>query len=110
MVEGTTSLLICLRPGLLHAAAGLLATLINVYTARGGFWSVTAIASSAITGFCTVILGVLFLIFDTWKLAQVKECHRKLEREELDLQELKLKDEQAWEKYMKFGRGRKPTR
>ncbi len=72
-------------------------TLINVYTARGGFWSVTAIATGAVTGSCTLILGVLFLVYDRWKLGQVKKEHYKFKGE-------------ARKAYMETGRGRQLTR
>jgi len=63
------------RPGLLNSAAGLLTTIINIYTARNGFWSVTAIVTAAITCSCTTFLLTLFLVYDTWLLKKVKEDH-----------------------------------
>ncbi|KAJ5160981.1 uncharacterized protein N7482_007985 [Penicillium canariense] len=47
----------------LNAAAGLLTTLINVYTSRGGGWSVMAIVTTVVTGFIFVTSSSLLIIY-----------------------------------------------
>jgi len=63
------------RPGLLHSVAGLLTTLINVYTAQSGNWSVTARITAIVTGICTGVTLGLFLVYSAWLLDGVKRDH-----------------------------------
>ncbi len=72
----------CARPGLLNSLTGIISTLINVYTARSGFWSVTAIITAAVTGSSTSFMLVLYLIYDLWKLNKVKKDHKSAIEEE----------------------------
>jgi hypothetical protein len=65
-----------LRPGLLNSLAGFITTLVGVYGARGGFWSVIAIITAAVTGTSTSLMLVLYLIYDFWRLNEVKKQHR----------------------------------
>jgi len=53
--------------------AGLITTLVNVYSAQGSTWSVTTTA----TGVCTGTMLVLFLVYDNWLLANVKNNHEQ---------------------------------
>jgi hypothetical protein len=69
------------RPGILHSAAGFVTTIVNVYTARSGFWSVTAIVTSTVTGTCTAITIALLLVYDIWKLTAIKKEHKRLKEE-----------------------------
>jgi len=62
-------------PSLVHSMAGLVTTVVNVYTARGGFWSVTAIVTAAVAGSCTTFMLAFFLFFDLWLLRKVKRAH-----------------------------------
>jgi hypothetical protein len=62
-------------PGCLNSLAGLISTLINVYTQQNGKWSVTAEVTAIATGSCMVILAVLFLIYNLWVLERVKRSH-----------------------------------
>jgi len=64
-------------PGAFHALAGLLSTIINVYTAQDKQWSITARISAIVEGICLVICGVLFLFYSNWMLERVKKRHRK---------------------------------
>ncbi|APA13368.1 hypothetical protein sscle_11g081380 [Sclerotinia sclerotiorum 1980 UF-70] len=64
-------------PGFLHSITGLLTTIINIYTARSGAWSVTAIITITVTGCCTVFLLASFLIYNFWLLQNVKKEHKK---------------------------------
>jgi hypothetical protein len=61
---------------LLNSAAGLITTLVNIYAARNGFWSVTAIVTAAVTGSFTALMTALFFIYDTWLLTKVKKDHK----------------------------------
>ena len=65
------------RPAVLNAAAGLLTTLINIYTSRGGQWSVMSIVTTVITGmtFCTFL--ALLVFFKFFKLRKVIQDDEK---------------------------------
>ncbi|KIW36747.1 uncharacterized protein PV06_11043 [Exophiala oligosperma] len=62
-------------PTLLNAILGLVNTLINVYTAKDGNWSVTATITVTITSACAGISLILFLVYNNWLLYQVKKDH-----------------------------------
>ncbi|KAF7894692.1 uncharacterized protein EAF01_010142 [Botrytis porri] len=64
-------------PGFLHSITGLLTTIINIYTARSGDWSVTAIITASVTGFCTVFLLVQLLFYNFWLLQKIKKEHKR---------------------------------
>ena len=63
------------RPGLLNSIAGLISTLINVYTARNGHFSLTATVTAIVTGVCTAIFTVLFFLYNNWILEKVRKGH-----------------------------------
>ncbi|KAI1086051.1 hypothetical protein F5B19DRAFT_480596 [Rostrohypoxylon terebratum] len=52
-------------PGILNATTGLVTTLVNIYTAKNGAWSATAIATVTLIG---VILGVMVAGFSAYAL------------------------------------------
>ncbi|KAH6698194.1 hypothetical protein BKA61DRAFT_741426 [Leptodontidium sp. MPI-SDFR-AT-0119] len=62
-------------PSLTNSAIGFLTTIINIYTARGGHWSVTAIVTAAVTGGYTTIMLVLLLVFDIWGMRKIMKEH-----------------------------------
>ncbi|QSS66488.1 hypothetical protein I7I51_07345 [Histoplasma capsulatum] len=62
-------------PGLLHSAAGLITTLINVYTAQSGDWSVMAISTVAVTGLSATSTAGLFLYYNFVKLGRLKKAY-----------------------------------
>jgi hypothetical protein len=68
-------------PGCLNSLAGLISTLINVYSQQGGAWSVTAKVTAAVSGSAMVITGVLFGVYNFWLLQRVKSRHSKELRE-----------------------------
>ena len=69
-------------PGCLNSLAGLLSTLVNVYSQQDGTWSVTARVTAAVTGGCMVLLAALFALYNFWILNRVKRSHgRDMERE-----------------------------
>ena len=57
----------------MNAAAGLLTTMVNIYTARGGDWSVMALTTAIITGVTLATAGVLVMIYRLIKMATLKE-------------------------------------
>lgn len=63
------------RPGLLNSIAGLISTLINVYTAQKGHFSLTATVTTIVTGVCTAIFTALFFLYNNWVLEKVRQGH-----------------------------------
>lgn len=63
-----------LRPILVNSATGFINTLINVYTAHGGSWSVTAIVTASVTGSLALISGLLFLIYNGWLFKRLEKA------------------------------------
>lgn len=68
-------------PGCLNSFAGLISTLINVYSQQGGAWSVTARVTAAVSGAAMVVTGVLFALYNFWLLQRVKTRHGREMRE-----------------------------
>jgi len=62
-------------PGCLNSFAGLISTLVQVYSQQHGVWSVTAWVTATVTGACMVITGVLFALYNFWILERVKKRH-----------------------------------
>ncbi|CZT08633.1 uncharacterized protein RAG0_13624 [Rhynchosporium agropyri] len=83
------------------AAIGFLTTIINIYTARGGHWSITAIVTAAVTGGCTTFMLVLLLAFDIWGMRRIMKEHDEKKRAEQEKE--KAKQEEAMR--LKRGRG-----
>ncbi|KAJ5267689.1 hypothetical protein N7478_010497 [Penicillium angulare] len=65
-------------PVSLNAAAGLLTTLVNIYTSRAGHWSVMALATAVITGFTTLAFSLLFCVYRFQMLKNVMADRRLL--------------------------------
>lgn len=62
-------------PGCLNSFAGLISTLINVYSQQKGHWSTTAWITAAVTGGVMAITGVLFGLYNFWLLEKVRRKH-----------------------------------
>lgn len=62
-------------PSLLNAVIGIVNTLINVYTAKDGEWSVSARITIIMTSACAGLSLVLFLVYNNWLLYRVKKDH-----------------------------------
>ena len=81
-------LMISSRPGLLNSIAGLITTLINVYTARKGHFSLTATVTTIVTGICTAVFTTLFFLYNNWVLEKVRQGHHsefnRLQEEKLE--------------------------
>lgn len=65
------------RPGVLNSLAGLISTLINVYTQQDSRWSVTARVTAIVTGSCMVVTAILFAMYNFWALQRVKKSHAR---------------------------------
>lgn len=55
--------------------AGLLTTIVNVYTAQKGVWSVTAKITAITTGCLIAVAGGLFAAYNFWMLEKVRDDH-----------------------------------
>jgi hypothetical protein len=62
-------------PGFLNSFAGLISTLVNVYSQQDSKWSVTAWVTATVTGVCMVVTGILFALYNFWILEKVKKRH-----------------------------------
>ncbi|KAJ5569057.1 hypothetical protein N7450_011543 [Penicillium hetheringtonii] len=58
-------------PVTLNAGAGLLTTLVNVFTSHGGTWSIMAIVTRAVTGTTFLIFLVLLLVYKFYKVPRL---------------------------------------
>ena len=89
---------------LLNSIAGLISTLINVYTQHGGNYSITAKVTVIVTSSCTVLMSILFFFYNNWILQNVKENHQK----ELGLEVQVGKDKQMLEYVQKKAKRSRP--
>ena len=88
------SLIWCNRVGLLNSIAGLISTLINVYSQQGGRFSITAKVTVAATASCTVITAILYFLYNFWILQGVRRKHQK----ELELESGQRDTRTTWYK------------
>jgi spore maturation protein SpmB len=65
------------RPGFLNSLAGVISTVVNVYTQQNGHWSLTAEVTMIVTGSCMVITGALVLLYDLFVLRGIRNSHRR---------------------------------
>jgi hypothetical protein len=83
----------------LNSVAGLLTTIVNVYTAQKGVWSITAKITAIVTGSTVGVAGGLFGLYNFWVLQRVRETHeRAMDPEEFANQERDRKRESILEK------------
>lgn len=61
----------------MNSVAGLITTLVNVYTAQHGVWSVTAKVTAIVTGSCVGVGGFLFLVYNFGLLRSIQKTHLK---------------------------------
>lgn len=64
-----------IMPGIANCLAGLISTLVGVYSQQHGVWSVTAKVTAIVEGACLGIAAGLFLFFEMFLLKRVKERH-----------------------------------
>jgi len=62
-------------PGCLNSLAGVISTLINVYTQQQKRWSITARVTVIVAGSIMVVTALLFLLYNFWVLDRVKKSH-----------------------------------
>lgn len=87
------------RPATLNSVAGLLTTVVNVYTAQKGVWSITAKITAIVTGSCVGVAGGLFFLYNFWVLKRVRNTHEQsMNPEEVANQERDRKRESILEK------------
>ncbi|CAG8893548.1 unnamed protein product [Penicillium nalgiovense] len=67
-------------PLCLHAAAGLLTTVINVCTSQGGDWSVMAIITTAVTGATLLSCSALLALYKFYKLERIRKEDEDIRR------------------------------
>ncbi|KAF7177422.1 hypothetical protein CNMCM7691_005627 [Aspergillus felis] len=64
-------------PTLLNTAAGLLTTLINIYTAKDKCWSIMALLTVVVSGVLAASSAGLTIVYKFWKLRIVLEDHER---------------------------------
>ncbi|KAL4947081.1 hypothetical protein BDW69DRAFT_199917 [Aspergillus filifer] len=64
-------------PMLLNTAAGLLTSLVNIYTAKDGCWSVMALLTVIVSGVLALLSTALMVFYKFWKLRIVMEDHER---------------------------------
>jgi len=64
-------------PGTLNSLAGLISTLVNVYSQQNRTWSISAKVTAVVSGICMVILAILFALYNFWILRRIKRKHGK---------------------------------
>ena len=71
----------------MNSIAGLISTIINVYSAQDGQYSITAKVTTIVTGACSVITAFCFLLYNNWALSRVRRHHlRETEEGRRDLE------------------------
>ncbi|PGG97522.1 hypothetical protein AJ80_09691 [Polytolypa hystricis UAMH7299] len=75
-------------PGLLNSIAGLITTLINIFTARSGDWSVMAITTVVVTGLSTLVTAGFFFQFNFRKLRRIRHKHGQRRTKEEQRQDM----------------------
>jgi hypothetical protein len=62
-------------PGMTNSLAGLVSTLIGVYSQQHGTWSITARITAIVEGASLCVCGSLFLLYQLAFLKQIKASH-----------------------------------
>jgi hypothetical protein len=62
-------------PGFMNGFAGLISTLVSVYTQQHGDWSITAKTTAIAEGACMAVCGILFVVYNNLLLEKVKKRH-----------------------------------
>ncbi|GAO19767.1 uncharacterized protein UV8b_04827 [Ustilaginoidea virens] len=62
-------------PGVANCLAGLISTLVGVYSQQRGDWSVMAEVTAIVEGACLALAGGLFLFFESFLLRRVRKDH-----------------------------------
>ncbi|ETI22614.1 hypothetical protein G647_06690 [Cladophialophora carrionii CBS 160.54] len=64
-------------PVAMNSVAGLVTTLVNIYTAQHGVWSITARITAIVIGACMIVAGLLFALYNFWALRRVRKTHER---------------------------------
>ncbi|PIG85281.1 hypothetical protein AARAC_004372 [Aspergillus arachidicola] len=62
-------------PTSLNAAAGLLTTIINIYTAKNGKWSIMSLLTVIVTGLSATASLALAIFYKFWEMERIKRQH-----------------------------------
>ncbi|CRL19522.1 unnamed protein product [Penicillium camemberti] len=62
-------------PTFLNSIAGLITTVINIYTARNGHWPIMAVLTASITAAVALASFFLILVYQFGKLERIKQDH-----------------------------------
>ncbi|OGM39147.1 hypothetical protein ABOM_012222 [Aspergillus bombycis] len=62
-------------PTSLNASAGLLTTIINIYTAKNGKWSIMSLLTVIITALSAAVSLALTVFYKFWKMERIKRQH-----------------------------------
>lgn len=65
----------------MNSIAGLISTIVNIYSAQAGQYSVTAKVTIIVTAACSVVTAALFLLYNNLALEMVKRKHERETRE-----------------------------
>lgn len=68
----------------MNSSAGLISTLVNIYSAQHGEMSITAKVTLCATGGCTGLFLILFVLFDLWALKRIKMRHNRQLRRDIE--------------------------
>src|SRR5271167_3292475 len=71
------------RCGTLNSLAGVISTIVNVYTQQEGQWSITAKVTIIVSGACALVSGLLYVLYNCWVLGGVRKSH-KMEFERIE--------------------------
>ncbi|KAB2577962.1 hypothetical protein DBV05_g3377 [Lasiodiplodia theobromae] len=69
-------------PGTTNSVAGLVSTLVNIYSAQDGKLSITAKVTVGVTAGCTLIFGTLFIVHQLLLMRVKKKHERQIEADE----------------------------
>lgn len=61
------------RPSIFNSVIALVLSLVNIYTAQNGHWSVTAIVTICIIGICVTVMGSMLLVHELWFLRKLRQ-------------------------------------
>lgn len=70
------------RPGTTNSVAGLVSTLVNIYSAQDGKLSITAKVTVGVTAGCTLVFGTLFIVHQLLLMRVKKKHERQIEADE----------------------------
>jgi len=65
------------RPGFLNSFAGVINTVVNVYTTQNKEWNLNSYVTIGVAGSLMLINGALFLIYDLCVLGRIRRSHRR---------------------------------